>query len=107
EHVAVVSGENDQRLGRINLLVGNLDGFSDSDGVGQRTVSVAGVVSVVNTATFNHQNEAFVVLGEKIDGLRGHLGDGRLTASILGAIGLVLHVAAVEQAESLVHVGRV
>lgn len=57
------------------------------------------MMAVVDATALDHQEKAVLVLGQDVDRLGRHLGDRRLAALVAGAIGLVVHMRALEQAE--------
>ncbi len=86
---------------------GHAHGFGERDGVGERAIGIAGVVPMVDAAALHHQVVALLVLLQHLDGLGGHLGQRGFACQVPGAIGLVLHVAGLEQAEQVVDVLRI
>ena len=105
QDVAVVRGDEDERLRGIGHSDGRGDGVRKGDGVGQCPVGVAGVVRVIDPSPLDHQKEARFVL-QPLDGEPGHLRQRRFAAGIPGPIRLVLHVRTLEQAEHLARIGE-
>src|SRR5574343_522495 len=69
EGVAVVCSDDDQGLAWIGHVVGLLDCLGELDGVDQGAFGVAGMVGVVDTAAFDMQTIAVLVVLQQGDGL--------------------------------------
>ena len=101
--MTVVGRHDDQRFPQVDHLGGGADRLVERLGVGERAIRIALVVGMVDPTAFNHQEVPSALptagLFEQVDRLDGHLRDAGFASEIGRAIGLELHVAALEQTE--------
>ncbi len=71
--MAVISGDNNQGILRVGLIRGHFYGFGQFNGIRQSAGRIAGMVGVVNAASLDDQQIAFIIVIKNINGLGSHL----------------------------------
>ena len=103
----MVGGHDHERVLGARELERGLDGARQLDGLAERAEGVVGVVRVVDAARLDHQHEALRRARQHAQRGGRHLAERRLAAAVGGAVGLVLHVARVEEAEETLRLREV
>lgn len=90
--VTVVRRDHHQGLGQIDAHERGGDGLGEGDRVVQGQVGTRSVVTVVDPPTLDDKQPALLVALQTIEGARGHLGQRGLSAAVVRALRLELHV---------------
>ena len=90
--MTVIGRDDDQGIARVGALHGEFHCAGKFDGVGQCPKGIAEMVRVIDAAAFNHQEVPLLVPRQDVEGLAGHLGQGRLPGAILCPVMLEVHM---------------
>ncbi len=72
--MAVVGGDQNERLFRVGVFDRRLNGVGEFHRIGQGALGVTGVVTMVDTTRLDDQQIALVILLQNLERFRCHLG---------------------------------